>query len=256
MCKMSDVKLENRVVIVTGGASGIGRVFARRLLDEGARVLIADIVDPGDTVGALKAHGDVRGITMDVASAASAQAMAEAALQAFGRIDVLVNNAAVFAALKPQAFDAISEPEWDRVMAVNVKGVWNCVKAVVPAMKAQGGGRIVNVASAIAPKGSPYLLHYVVSKGAVITMTRALARELGEFGIAMNALAPGLTLSDGVLKNPDIAAFQAAPVMQSRSFKREETPEDLEGALVFLASAESAFMTGQTVVVDGGSIFL
>jgi NAD(P)-dependent dehydrogenase (short-subunit alcohol dehydrogenase family) len=182
--------------------------------------------------------------------------MAEATLQAFGRIDVLVNNAAVFAALKPQAFDAIAEPEWDRVMAVNVKGVWNCVKAVVPAMKAQGGGRIVNVASAIAPKGSPYLLHYVVSKGAVITMTRALARELGEFGIAVNALAPGLTLSDGVLKNPDIAAFQAAPVMQSRSFKREETPEDLEGALVFLASAESAFMTGQTVVVDGGSIFL
>lgn len=253
---MSGVKLENRVVIVTGGAAGIGRVYARRLLDEGARVLIADIVDPGDTVGALKAHGDVRGITMDVASAASAQAMAEAALQAFGRIDVLVNNAAVFAALKPQTFDAIAEPEWERVMAVNVKGVWNCVKAVVPAMKAQGGGRIVNVASAIAPKGSPYLLHYVVSKGAVITMTRALARELGEFGIAVNALAPGLTLSDGVLKNPDIAAFQAAPVMQSRSFKREETPEDLEGALVFLASEESAFMTGQTVVVDGGSIFL
>jgi NAD(P)-dependent dehydrogenase (short-subunit alcohol dehydrogenase family) len=250
------VKLENRVVIVTGGAAGIGRVYARRLLAEGARVLIADIVDPGDTVGALKAHGDVRGITMDVASAASAQAMAEAAVRAFGRIDVLVNNAAVFAALKPQAFDAIAEPEWDRVMAVNVKGVWNCVKAVVPTMKAQGGGRIVNVASAIAPKGSPYLLHYVVSKGAVITMTRALARELGEFGIAVNALAPGLTLSDGVLKNPDIAAFQAAPVMQSRSFKREETPEDLEGALVFLASAESAFMTGQTVVVDGGSIFL
>jgi NAD(P)-dependent dehydrogenase (short-subunit alcohol dehydrogenase family) len=179
--------------------------------------------------------------------------MADEALRVFGRIDVLVNNAAVFATLKPQAFGAIPEAEWDRVMAVNVKGIWNCVKAVAPAMKAQGGGRIVNIASAIAPKGSPYLLHYVVSKGAVITMTRALARELGEFGIAVNALDPGLTLSDTVLKNPEITAFPAAPVMQSRAFKREETPADLEGALIFLASSESAFMTGQTVVVDGRS---
>ncbi len=256
MCKIPDMKLENRVVIVTGGAAGIGRVYARRLLAEGARVLIADIVDPGDAVGELKFHGDVRGIKADVASAASAKAMADAAVESFGRIDVLVNNAALFATLRPQVFDAIPEAEWDRVMAVNVKGIWNCAKAVVPVMKTQGGGRIVNIASAIAPKGSPYLLHYVVSKGAVITMTRALARELGEFGIGVNALAPGLTLSDSLLKNPEIAAFQAAPVMQSRSFKRDETPEDLEGALVFLASAESAFMTGQTVVVDGGSIFL
>jgi len=250
------MKLKDRVVIVTGGAAGIGRVYARRLLAEGARVLIADIVDPGDAVGELKSHGDVRGIKADVASGASAKAMAAAAVESFGRIDVLVNNAAVFATLKPQAFDAIPEAEWDRVMAVNVKGIWNCVKAVVPVMKAQGGGRIVNIASAIAPKGTAYLLHYVVSKGAVITMTRALARELGEFGIGVNALAPGLTLSDTLLKNPAMSGFQTAPVLQSRSFKREETPEDLEGALVFLASADSAFMTGQTVVVDGGSIFL
>jgi NAD(P)-dependent dehydrogenase (short-subunit alcohol dehydrogenase family) len=250
------MRLAGKAVIVTGGAAGIGRVYARRLLAEGARVLIADIVDPAAAVSELKAHGEAAGIMTDVASLASTEAMAGEAVRAFGRIDVLVNNAAIFATLKPRPFDAIPETEWDRVMAVNVKGIWNCVKAVTPQMKGQGGGRIVNIASAIAPKGSPYLLHYVVSKGAVITMTRALARELGEFGIAVNALAPGLTLSDTVLKNPDITGFQAAPVMASRSLKREETPQDLEGALLFLASEDSAFMTGQTVVVDGGSIFL
>src|SRR3989442_2751844 len=249
------MRLAGTVAVITGGAAGIGLAYGRRFLAEGARVVLADVADP--VAAALElAPERAYGVRTDVSDMASVRAMVHAAVGRFGRIDVLVNNAAVFATLKPQAFDAIPEAEWDRVMAVNVKGIWNCVKAVAPAMKAQGGGRIVNIASAIAPKGSPYLLHYVVSKGAVITMTRALARELGEFGIAVNALAPGLTLSDTVLKNPEITAFQAAPVMQSRAFNREETPADLEGALIFLASSESAFMTGQTVVVDGGSIFV
>jgi NAD(P)-dependent dehydrogenase (short-subunit alcohol dehydrogenase family) len=250
------MRLPNRVAIVTGGATGLGRVFARRLLAEGARVMIADVVDPVDAVFELGKHGDVAGVVADVADAAAARAMADTTVRRFGRIDVLVNNAAVFATLRPQAFDAIPEAEWDRVMSVNVRGVWNCVKAVVPQMKAQGGGRIVNVASAIAPKGTAYLLHYVVSKGAVITMTRALARELGEFGIGVNALAPGLTFSDSVRRNPEISGFQAETVRQSRAFKRDEAPEDLEGTVVFLASDDSAFMTGQTIVVDGGSIFV
>ena len=250
------MRLKDRVAIVTGGALGIGRVFARRLLHEGARVVIADIVDPAAAVRALEPDGEVVGVRTDVASAEATRAMAEAAVSRFGRIDVLVNNAAVFATLQPQALEAISEAEWDRVMSVNVKGVWNCVKAVLPAMKSQRAGRIVNIASAIAPKGTAHLLHYVTSKGAVITMTRALARELGEFGIGVNALAPGLTFSETVLQNPSITGFQAETVLQSRAFKRPETPEDLEGALVFLASDDSGFMTGQTLVVDGGSIFV
>jgi NAD(P)-dependent dehydrogenase (short-subunit alcohol dehydrogenase family) len=171
-------------------------------------------------------------------------------------VDVLVNNAAVFATLKPRPFEAIPESEWDRVMAVNVRGIWNGVRAVAPLMRAQGGGRIVNVASAIAHKGTAGLLHYVTSKGAVITMTRALARELGPDRIAVNAIAPGLTLSETVLANPDIAAFQREAVLASRALKRDEVAGDLEGTVVFLASEDSAFMTGQTLVVDGGSVFV
>jgi NAD(P)-dependent dehydrogenase (short-subunit alcohol dehydrogenase family) len=140
-------------------------------------------------------------------------------------------------------------------MAVNVKGIWNCVRAVVPVMRAHGGGRIINVASAIAHKGTAGLLHYVTSKGAVITMTRALARELGPDGIGVNAVAPGLSMSDTVLANPDIAAFQREAVLASRSLKRDAVAGDLEGTVVFLASDDSAFMTGQTLVVDGGSVF-
>jgi NAD(P)-dependent dehydrogenase (short-subunit alcohol dehydrogenase family) len=181
--------------------------------------------------------------------------MVAAGVSRFGRVDVLVNNAAVFASLKPQRFDEIPEAEWDRVMAVNVKGIWNCVRAVVPAMRTQGGGRIVNVASAIVAKGTAFLLHYVTSKGAVVAMTRALARELGPDNIAVNAVAPGLILSDTLLENPDIMAFQVSAIMQARSLRRDAYPEDVEGTVVFLASDDSSFMSGQTLVVDGGSVF-
>ena len=249
-------RLAGSAVVVTGGAAGLGLVYARRFLREGACVFIADIVDPAAAVASLDAGDRVGGCRVDVASAASVAAMMEEAHRRLGRIDVLINNAAVFASLKPQPFDAIPEEEWDRVMAVNVRGMWNCIKAVAPVMRAQKGGRIVNVASAIVAKGTPFLLHYVASKGAVIAMTRALARELGDDGIAVNAVAPGLILSDTVRANPAVTSFQSAAVLQSRAFKRDAVPEDVEGAVVFLASPDSAFMTGQTLVVDGGSVFV
>ena len=249
-------RLAGQVIVVTGAAAGLGLAYARRFLGEGARVVLADVVDPTAAVTGLRAGDRALGLRVDVADAAAAVRMAEETQRRFGRLDVLVNNAAVFATLKPQAFDAIPEEEWDRVMAVNVRGVWNCVRAVAPVMRAQGGGRIVNVASAIVAKGTPFLLHYVTSKGAVIAMTRALARELGPDRITVNALAPGLILSDSVQRNPDVTGFQAEAVLQARSLRRDAFPEDVEGAAVFLASADSAFITGQTLVVDGGSVFL
>ena len=249
------MRLSGKVAVITGGAAGIGFAYARRFIAEGARVVVADVADPGAAVDKLDATGRALGVRADVSDAGSVRAMVEAALARFGRIDVLVNNAAVFATLKPQPFDEIPDAEWDRVMAVNVKGVWNCACAVVPAMRAQGGGRIVNVASAIVAKGTAMLMHYVTSKGAVVAMTRALARELGPDRITVNAVAPGLILSDTVQANPDITAFQATAVMQARSLRRDAFPDDVEGTVVFLASDDSAFMSGQTLIVDGGSVF-
>jgi NAD(P)-dependent dehydrogenase (short-subunit alcohol dehydrogenase family) len=249
------MRLHDKVAVITGGAAGIGFAYARRFLAEGARVVVADLADPAAAVDKLDAAGRALGVRTDVSDAGSVSAMVDATLARFGRVDVLVNNAAVFATLKPQPFDAIPEAEWDRVMAVNVKGVWHCARAVVPAMRAQGGGRIVNVASAIVAKGTALLMHYVTSKGAVVAMTRALARELGPDRITVNAVAPGLILSDTVQANPDITAFQEAAIMQARSLKRDAFPDDVEGTVVFLASDDSAFMSGQTLVVDGGSVF-
>ena len=249
------MRLDGKVAVITGGAAGIGFAYAKRFLAEGARVVVADIADPAAAVDKLDSPGRALGVRTDVSDASSVRAMVEAALARFGRIDVLVNNAAVFATLKPQRFEDIPEAEWDRVMAVNVKGVWNCARAVAPAMRAQGGGRIVNVASAIVAKGTALLMHYVTSKGAVVAMTRALARELGPDRITVNAVAPGLILSDTVQANPDITSFQEATVMQARSLKRDAFPDDVEGTVVFLASDDSAFMSGQTLVVDGGSVF-
>ena len=249
------MRLRGKVAVITGGAAGIGFAYAKRFLAEGARVVVADVADPAAAVDKLDAAGRALGVRADVSDAGSVRAMVEAALARFGRVDVLVNNAAVFATLKPQPFDEIPEAEWDRVMEVNVKGVWNCARAVVPAMRAQGGGRIVNVASAIVAKGTALLMHYVTSKGAVVAMTRALARELGPHRITVNAVAPGLILSDTVQANPDITAFQETAIMQARSLKRDAFPDDVEGTVVFLASDDSAFMSGQTLIVDGGSVF-
>jgi len=165
-----------------------------------------------------------------------------------------VTNAAIFSSLERKSFDRITVPEWDQVMAVNVRGVFNCVQAVVPYMKERGYGKIVNVCSTTVFAGAAGLLHYVTSKGAVLAFTRALAREVGEFGIRVNAFAPGLTMSEGVRANEARVAPQAKAAPQLRALKREQIPEDLVGTLLFLVSPESDFMTGQTLVVDGGHI--
>lgn len=247
------MRFEGRVVIVTGAAQGIGRVYTSRFAAEGAKVVVADV----DKAGALGAAAEIPGalgLEVDVADVRSVRAMAAAARDRFGRIDVLVNNAGLFTAILPRRpLEEIDPESWDRVMAVNVRGVFLCVQAVVPAMKAQGGGRIVNIASATALTGVPGFVHYVASKGAVIAMTRALARELGPSGIAVNAVAPGLTLTEGVRRLYPPEDIQAA--LAPRSIKRPQLPEDLVGTVLYLASEESQLVTGQLIVVDGGHYF-
>jgi len=191
---------------------------------------------------------------VDVSSRQSAEEMAKSCVSLFGRIDILVNNAGIFTSLALKPFFEISSDEWDKVMAVNVKGSFECARAVLPAMKKQSYGKIINIASGTVFKGVPMLLHYVSSKGAVVAMTRAMARELGPHGIRVNTLAPGLTSSENLLSNPAWAGDVSKNNIASRAIAREMHPGDLCGTLVYLASTESDFVTGQALVVDGGSV--
>ncbi|AUW57095.1 dehydrogenase [Sphingobium sp. SCG-1] len=249
--------LDQRVAIVTGGASGIGLEFSRRLASDGAAVVIVDIDGATEAAARLISQGlKAIGVRANVSSEDDVAGMVEAACSTFGGLDILVNNAALFSTLAPGPFSAISVDDWQKVMAVNVLGPFLTARAAVSAMRARGAGRIVNIASNTVHKGAPGLLHYVTSKGAVIGMTRALARELGADNITVNALAPGFTLSSGVTAN---AAYQdtfKAAAVDVRAIRRDQVPQDLVGALAFLASDDAAFMTGQTLVVDGGNIFL
>jgi NAD(P)-dependent dehydrogenase (short-subunit alcohol dehydrogenase family) len=208
MSNLSPLRLQGRVAIVTGAAQGIGARYAASLAAEGATVVCADVIDAEPVAAQIRAAGGrALALRADVSSAESVRQMAAASVEAFGRIDVLVNNAGLFANLAMKPFEQIDAAEWDRVMAVNVRGPFECAKAVLPQMRAQGYGKIVNIASATVFKGSPLLLHYVTSKGAVVAMTRSLARELGDAGIRVNTLAPGLTASENTLANP---AWQGA----------------------------------------------
>jgi NAD(P)-dependent dehydrogenase (short-subunit alcohol dehydrogenase family) len=246
------MRLKDKVVIVTGGAQGIGRAYCLRGAAEGARMVVADVADPKPTVTEIEARGgQALGVECDVSREADTQRLATETLARFGRIDVLVNNAAVYGTLKRRPFMEIPVEEWDRVMAVNLRGLFLCARAVFPTMKAQGGGVIINIASSTFFKGVPDYIHYTTSKGGVIGFTRSLARELGPFGIRVNAIAPGFTLSGENEKNISEERKQAN--IQMRMLKRAEVPDDVVGTFVFLASDDSAFITGQTILVDGGA---
>ena len=248
-------RLADKVAIVTGAAQGIGAAFAQGLAAEGARIVIADVADGTETAESIvRANGAALYVKTDVTSAQQVRALVERTVAHFGGLDILVNNAAIFAQLAARKFTDISSEEFDKVMAVNVRGPFECAKAATPAMIARGGGKIVNIASATVFKGVPNLLHYVGSKGAVVAMTRCMARELGEHNINVNAIAPGLTMSDGVLAQADYTPEYIAANMNGRALKRKQVPADLVGAMVFLCSADSDFITGQTMAVDGGNV--
>jgi len=252
---MATLGLEGKRVVVTGAAGGLGRAFAQAFAAAGARVLVADVdaAAARDTAAAIaREGGEAHACLLDVVDTGSTVRMASAARDLLGGVDVLVNNAAIYAGLRRTRFEDIEEGEWDRVMGVNVKGVWMATRAVVPYLRAAGGGAVVNVSSATVMSGSPQWLHYVASKGAIIAMTRALARELGDDNITVNALAPGFTLTEASLGLMENAAEYG---VTRGALKRPSHPGDMVGTALFLASPHAAFMTGQTLIVDGGRQF-
>jgi NAD(P)-dependent dehydrogenase (short-subunit alcohol dehydrogenase family) len=251
-------RLDGRVAILTGGAKGIGEHYAHALAAEGARLMIADIADGKDVAATIaRDHGanSVASCVTDVSDETAVKALVANTMERFGKIDILVNNAALFAPLQETKCTEIDAALWDRVMAINLRGPFLMVKHVVPHMTAQHYGKIINIGSGTAFRGVPWMLHYVTSKGGIMAMTRALSRELGEHGIRVNTLAPGFTMSETVIaENPGHVETARARAVASRALKRDEQPQDLLGALVFLASADSDFITGQTIAVDGGNV--
>ena len=244
-------RLDSKVAIVTGGARNIGAVYAKALAAEGARVVIADVLDGSAAAEAIAAaDGQAVAVEVDVSREDDTLRMTETAMDAFGRVDILVNNAAIYLSINRRPFYEISAEEWDRVTAVNIKGVFLCAKAVFPHMRDQGGGKIINISSNTVMAGTPDFLHYIASKSALVGMTRSMARELGTHGINVNAIAPGLVEHEGQTVPGEISASR----VRARSIQRRQTPEDLTGALLYLASPDSDFVTGQTLVVDGGDL--
>jgi NAD(P)-dependent dehydrogenase (short-subunit alcohol dehydrogenase family) len=251
-------RLSGRCAIVTGGAAGIGRHYSLALAAEGARVMIADIAEGGELAREISAKygtSSAHSSFCDVSDEKAVKMAVATTVDRFGKIDVLVNNAAVYSTLAEMPFTEIDVDTWDRVMDVNVRGMFLMAKYVVPVMIAQRAGKIINIGSGTALRGIPNMLHYVTSKGAVMAFTRALSREVGEYGICVNTLTPGFTLSDSVLaNNPGHVSSAREPAIHRRAIKRDERPEDLLGALIFLASSDSDFITGQNIAVDGGAV--
>jgi NAD(P)-dependent dehydrogenase (short-subunit alcohol dehydrogenase family) len=235
--------LEGKVAVVTGGAQGIGAAIARGLEAEGAEVVVADLEPPEG------------GIQADVSSEEDVERMVAEALERNGRIDILVNNAGLYASLEMRAFTEIPLEEWNRVMEVNVASMFLTCRAVVPVMREHGGGKIVNISSGTPFRGVPFLLHYVTSKGAIVAFTRSLAREVGADSIHVNCVAPGFTMSEGVKSHPEVIEALRDVSVAARTIKRDQVPDDVVGAVVFLCTPAADFITGQTMVIDGGQYF-
>lgn len=243
-------RLKDKVCIVTGGANGLGRTFCTAMAGQGARVIVVDIVDGSSLAKDIGATY----MRLDVADVDSAKNCVDAVAHQFGTVDVLVNNAALYSALPMVRYSDLDFDLWDQVMAVNVRGAFAMIRFAAPLMEAQLSGKIINITSGTTYKGMPNMLHYISSKGALVAMTRALSRELGAKNICVNNLSPGLILSSEDAEFSDHVKKSADAVLASRAFKRHGYPNDLIGALLFLASDDSDFVTGQTIVVDGGSV--
>jgi NAD(P)-dependent dehydrogenase (short-subunit alcohol dehydrogenase family) len=245
--------LEGKVAIVTGGAQGIGNAIAKGLAAEGARIVIADLSRAEE---AAKEFEEGIGLAVDVADETQVERMAQEVVERCGRIDILVNNAGLYASLQMRPFTEIPVDEWRRVMDVNVLSMFLTMRAVVPRMREQGrGGRVVNISSGTPFRGVPFLLHYVTSKGAIVALTRALAKELGRDDILVNCVAPGFTMSDGVREHPEVIEALREVSVTARTLQRDQEPEDVVGAVVFLCGPGASFVTGQTIVIDGGQYF-
>ena len=248
--------LDGKCVVITGGGRGLGQAYAIAAAGLGARVVAADVIPTADTVAAVKeAGGECIGVALDVRDVDSTAAMAAAARDAFGGIHGLINNAALYGALTGGRFDAIDPGEWDDAMEVNVKGIWNCCKAVVPVMREGGGGSVINIASLAARFGMPYALHYTTSKAAVVGLTRGLAREIGRHNIRVNAMAPSAVITEGTREFFAAKLDNALDAIKNgQIIQRSMTPDDVIGTAMWLLSDASAFVTGQTISVDGGTV--
>jgi NAD(P)-dependent dehydrogenase (short-subunit alcohol dehydrogenase family) len=244
--------MQGKVAIVTGGSQGIGRAIAEGLARAGARIVIADLQGAEEAAAAFP---DGVGIGADVANEDDVRRLVAEVVERCGTVDALVNNAGLYASLEMRPFDRIPLEEWRKVMDVNVASMFLMCREVVPAMRERGGGKIVNISSGTPFRGVPFLLHYVTSKGAIVALTRALAKEVGKDGILVNCVAPGFTMSAGVEAHPDVIEKLRDVSVSARTLQRDQVPEDVVGAVVFLCGPESDFVTGQTIVIDGGQYF-